>query len=123
MRVLLVSYAFPPVGGAGVQRVLKLAKYLPRFGVYPSVLTARGASVPVHDRSLEREIPSSVEVVRARTLEPDYSKKELAWQAARDTKTFRARAIGAATRLARKLLIPDPQVLWLPAAGVALARR
>ena len=123
MRVLLVSYAFPPVGGAGVQRVLKLAKYLPRFGVAPSVLTARGASVPVLDPSLEREVPPSVEVLRARTFEPDYSKKELAWQAARGTKTLGSRAVGAAARLARRLLVPDPQVLWLPAAGLALARR
>ena len=29
LRALLVSYSFPPVGGAGVQRVVKLAKYLP----------------------------------------------------------------------------------------------
>ena len=29
MRALVVSYAFPPVGGAGVQRVSKLVKYLP----------------------------------------------------------------------------------------------
>ena len=26
MRALIVSYAFPPVGGAGVQRMLKLVR-------------------------------------------------------------------------------------------------
>jgi glycosyltransferase involved in cell wall biosynthesis len=124
MRALVVSYAFPPVGGAGVQRVLKLVKYLPRYGVMPSVLTARGASVPVLDPSLEREVPASVDVVRARTLEPAYSKKELAWQASGSrTSTLGSRCVGAATRLARRLLVPDPQVLWLPAAGWALTRR
>ena len=40
LRVLLVSYSFPPVGGAGVQRVVKLAKYLPHHGVWPAILTA-----------------------------------------------------------------------------------
>ena len=36
MRALIVSYAFPPVGGAGVQRVLKLVKYLPAHGIEPA---------------------------------------------------------------------------------------
>ena len=31
-RVLIVSYYFPPAGGSGVHRVLKLCKYLPEFG-------------------------------------------------------------------------------------------
>src|SRR6188768_1123173 len=31
-RLLLVAYNFPPVGGAGVQRPVKWAKYLGRFG-------------------------------------------------------------------------------------------
>ena len=31
-KVLIISYYFPPVGGAGVQRVLKFVKYLPQVG-------------------------------------------------------------------------------------------
>ena len=38
-RVLFISYPFPPVGGAGVQRVVKFLKYLPEFGWDSSVLT------------------------------------------------------------------------------------
>ena len=38
-RVLFVSYPFPPVGGAGVQRTTKFVKYLSEFGWLPSVLT------------------------------------------------------------------------------------
>lgn len=37
-RALVVSYYFPPLGGAGVQRTCKFARYLPDFGVTPSVV-------------------------------------------------------------------------------------
>lgn len=124
LRALLICYVFPPVGGAGVQRVLKLVKYLPRYGVTPAVLTARAPSVPLTDASLERDVPVGTEVVRARTFEPGYAAKQLAWQ------VRAAGGGGPAQRLkqtvlglGRHLLVPDPQVLWLPAAQLALCRR
>jgi glycosyltransferase involved in cell wall biosynthesis len=124
LRALVVSYAFPPVGGAGVQRVLKLVKYLPRCGIEASVLTARDASVPVRDSSLERDIPAGTEVLRARTFEPGYGAKELAWQlAAQGSTTVLTRMKRRAVALGRSLLVPDPQLLWLPAAHWSLARR
>src|SRR6185295_9483613 len=58
LNALVVSYAFPPVGGAGVQRVTKLVKYLPSYGVTPAVLTVRNPSVPLRDESLERDVPA-----------------------------------------------------------------
>ncbi len=39
-HLLFVAYFFPPLGGAGVQRSLKFAKYLPDFGWIPHVLTS-----------------------------------------------------------------------------------
>ncbi len=124
MRALIVCYVFPPVGGAGVQRVLKLAKYLSRYGVTPAVLTARHPSVPLRDASLEHDVPPGVEVVRARTFEPRYAAKKLAWQVAASTaETGASRMARGLLRLGRRLLVPDPQVLWLPAAHLALARR
>ena len=41
MNILLVSYYFPPMGGAGVQRALKFSKYLGEFGVRATVLAAK----------------------------------------------------------------------------------
>ena len=124
MHALVVSYSFPPVGGAGVQRVLKLVKYLPSFGVEPTVLTVENPSVPLADASLGRDVPAGVEVLRARTMEPSYRTKELAWKAAASEVT----TPGAALRrrivsIGKGLLVPDPQVLWLPAAARALLAR
>jgi glycosyltransferase involved in cell wall biosynthesis len=43
-RILFVAYHFPPVGGAGVQRNGKFAKYLPEFGYDSIVVTGPGLS-------------------------------------------------------------------------------
>jgi glycosyltransferase involved in cell wall biosynthesis len=124
LRALVVSYVFPPVGGAGVQRVLKLVKYLPQFGVHADVLTAREPSVPLQDQSLLADIPADTRVLRARTLEPGYGAKRLAWQTVAEARSGAAPSLKQrAVALGRRLLIPDPQLLWLPGAQVALGRR
>lgn len=38
-RVLMIAYFYPPIGGAGVQRSAKFAKYLPDFGWEPYVIS------------------------------------------------------------------------------------
>lgn len=74
-RLLLVTYPFPPVGGAGVQRVTKFVKYLPRHGWEVSVLTVANPSVPLFDPSLLDDIPANTIIHRARTWEPSYAMK------------------------------------------------
>ncbi len=74
-RVLIVAYVFPPVGGAGVQRVTKFVKYLPEFGWEATVLTTENPSVPLTDESLLADVPPQTKIVRARTLEPGYAFK------------------------------------------------
>ncbi len=48
-RVLLISYAFPPLLGAGTSRVLKFAKFLPKYGWDPHVLTVDDPDNPLLD--------------------------------------------------------------------------
>jgi glycosyltransferase involved in cell wall biosynthesis len=120
-RLLLVSYTFPPVGGAGVQRVAKFVKYLPQFGWDVTVLTTANPSVPVHDESLEAEIPPATIVLRTRTLEPGYKlKSTVAGAGLSPRRTWLAAgkqaALGAVKGIANGLLQPDPQILWMPHA-------
>ena len=123
MRALIVSYSFPPVGGAGVQRVLKLAKYLPAYGITPALLTVENPSVPVRDASLERDVPLGLEIVRAKTLEPAYATKERLRTERTDGRSFTSRMSVRLLKLGSHCLVPDPQVLWLPAARRALMTR
>ncbi len=124
LRALLVSYAFPPVGGAGVQRVAKLVKYLPEHGVTPAVLTVANPSVPVHDTSLLRDIPASTEIARARTFEPGYAAKKAAWTASSSPRSsMMQKLVRTAAGFAKNALVPDPQILWYPDARRALGAR
>ena len=70
-KVLIISYYFPPSGGAGVQRWLKMLKYLPQYGVEPIVLTVdeKYASYPQVDKSLLDEIPSWLKIYKTKTRE------------------------------------------------------
>nr|NQU90889.1 glycosyl transferase family 1 [Bacteroidota bacterium] len=69
-RVLILTYYWPPSGGAGVQRWLKFVKYLPHFGWQPIVYTADDAEYPVLDRSLSKDIPAGLEVIKTKVWEP-----------------------------------------------------
>ncbi|MEX2601048.1 MAG: glycosyltransferase family 4 protein [Balneolaceae bacterium] len=69
-RVLIISYYWPPSGGAGVQRYLKFSKYLPGFDVEPFVLTVQNPTYPIRDATLAGEIPEDVQVFRSKTIEP-----------------------------------------------------
>ncbi len=118
-RVLFVSYVFPPVGGAGVQRVAKFIKYLPDHGWQSSVLTVSNPSVPAYDASLLADIPKQTIVRKARTWEPSYAVKS-AVAAGSGKKSILRRMVSALGRqVSTTLLQPDPQVLWLPAAVLA----
>jgi hypothetical protein len=69
-KVLIITYYWPPSGGAGVQRWLKFAKYLPQFGWEPVVLTVapENASYPQIDKSLLKEA-EGIETIRTKTFE------------------------------------------------------
>lgn len=119
----MISYAFPPVGGAGVQRSAKLVKFLHEFGISPSVLTVSNPSVPLRDEALMRDIPHGTRIVHAATLEPSYGAKHATWKReAVAYKGFYQRSRQLLMNAARKALVPDPQVLWLPGAAAALGR-
>lgn len=123
-RALIVAYAFPPTGGAGVQRISKLVKYLGGHGIEPAVLTVSNPSVPVTDESLLKDLPPELEVLKARTFEPAYGAKKAAWEAKAETKpTLKKRAVKLASGFVRQLMFPDVQMLWVPHAMTTLAKR
>ena len=69
-KVLIITYYWPPSGGAGVQRWLKFAKYLPQYGWEPIIYTPENPEYPSIDNSFEKDIPSGIQVLKTSIWEP-----------------------------------------------------
>ncbi len=70
MKVLIITYYWPPAGGPGVQRWLKFVKYLKEFDIEPIVYAPENPTYPLEDDSLGTEIPDDVTVLKHKIFEP-----------------------------------------------------
>ena len=109
MRVLIVSFYFPPAGGGGVQRVLKLCAHLPELGIDVDVLAPDDPKWSALDPDLAADIPPATVVHRARYRGPSHAETPAARMAA----AHGIRALGVrAALLGRRVLLPDPEIAW-----------
>ncbi len=114
MKILIVSLYFPPAGGAGVQRPLKLATHLPALGIETHVLAPDDPKWVHTDAELSP--PTQAWVHRARNLSPRGRRPadELHGTHGLERLSVQARLLG------RRLLVPDENVPWsltaIPAA-------
>jgi len=69
-KVLIVTYYWPPSGGIGVLRCLKIAKYLRRSGWEPIIYCPKNAQYPRLDHSNDKDIPNGIEILRQSIWEP-----------------------------------------------------
>jgi glycosyltransferase involved in cell wall biosynthesis len=142
-KVLVLAYRFPPQGGGGVQRTLKFVKYLPQQGWLPIVQTVSNPYWPLEDPTLLSEIPPFVKVHGTRTFEferlgrategllaprGDAPLREPATGAASGPRGSALRRMlkGAAELVQTHVLVPDPQITWVPGAflkGLSLIRK
>lgn len=122
-KVLIIAYLFPPIGGGGVQRALKMAKYLGSYGWEPHILTVEPEYHVSLDHSLLSQLPDNV--VIHRTKEFSFGAPPAA--AAITSKKEEPVRIGLKGRVKAKVfpilkqskkyvLIPDDQILWFPYA-------
>ena len=119
-KILIITYYWPPSGGAGVQRWLKFAKYLPEFGYEVHVLTvdAEKANYPQEDKSLLDEVPKNIHVHTTATSDP-YAIYRLFGRKA-PSSGFANESVegvsGYVKKLARfirgNVFIPDPRKGW-----------
>lgn len=106
-RVLYLAYHFPPIGGGGVQRNAKFARYLPEFGHTPIVVTGAGGATDrwaPEDASMLGEVNEGATVYRIASPEPQASgrRASLEWRLMLETtfsRWWRANAVELAERV------------------------
>ena len=129
LKLLIVSYLFPPNGGIAVQRALSLAKYLPPNGFEVHILKARNAASPADDPGLLQHIPPSVRVHDAFTPEIPFHLRQRIWKfmsrpgkppagpsAESGGEGSRSGWKALFSRVARRIFCPEPEILWVPFA-------
>ena len=116
MRILLATMYFPPAGGAGVHRPLKLAGHLADLGHQVHVIAPDDPKWVHRDESLRE--PVGVAVHRVRNVGPPARLARDVLYGARPFERLGVRALVAF----RRVLVPDASVLWSAAAAVGAIR-
>ena len=127
-RVLIITYYWPPTAGSGVQRWLKMSKYLPQYGWQPVIYTPENPEAGMTDESLLRDISPEAEVIKRPILEPYAVFNALTGNKAKNSGKASAgsgavnpiNAVGHKSPLMRlslwlraNVFVPDPRFLWI----------
>jgi hypothetical protein len=117
-KVLIITYYWPPSGGAGVQRWLKFTKYLRDFDWEPIIYTPENPEFPSNDPTLEKDIPKNLTVLKTRIKEPYFFYKKVVKQKkinaaflteSKKPKRFEKLAVW----IRGNFFIPDARVMWI----------
>lgn len=119
-KVLIITYYWPPSGGAGVQRWLKFAKYLPQYGWEPVVYTPENPDFAIEDKSLMKDVAPDLKVLKSKIWEPYELYKMLIGKKGQKVNVSFAEGSKKqgkihklALALRGNLLIPDPRCFWI----------
>ncbi|MEP6646883.1 MAG: glycosyltransferase [Saprospiraceae bacterium] len=120
-KFLLITYYWPPSGGAGVMRWAKMTKYIPEFGWQPIVYTPSENEVAVHDESLLREISPDLEIIKTPIWEPydlyksflGRKKKEKLYSGFINEKKKESIAQKISVFVRGNFFIPDARMFWI----------
>jgi len=123
-KVLIMVYYWPPAGGGGVQRWLKISSYLKQFGWEPIIYTAKNADYPLIDTSLQKDIDPAITVLRQPIFEIRKLYKRFATKNKQATKSSadeifyipkdeRSWKQNVSIWLRGNVFVPDARVTWV----------
>lgn len=112
-KVLIIAFYFPPIPAIGAQRPYRLAKYFPKFGWEPIVLTAKLPGKPPNGiRVFETEYIDIVHLIKSKFGFDDKGMHEAL--GIEVTKNFNYPTLKSkAIKLIKEIITyPDPQRYW-----------
>ena len=120
-KVLILTYYWPPAGGAGVQRWLKFVKYLSPLGYDLHVYTAENPEAPAMDDSLLQDVPDDVTVIKKPIWEPLNLYKKLTHKKGSFNAGFLSEEKNNKKKWSEKLsmfiranlFVPDAKMFWI----------
>lgn len=133
-RVLIITYYWPPTAGSGVQRWLKMSKYLPQYGWQPVIYTPSNPEAGMTDESLLKDICPEAEIIKRPIMEPyaifnaltgskgakKNRQKDGSGKQAGSRAVNPINAVGHKSPLMRlslwiraNVFVPDPRCLWI----------
>jgi len=119
-KVLIITYWFPPFVEYGIcNRILKLIKYLPKYGWQPFILTVKNDPTRIAaDKTLVTNIPGYTRVFRTYSIEPLHLRDNVK-RIKKNNKTFSNKKdylLPIKLFIRDLLTIPDMHIGWLPFA-------
>jgi glycosyltransferase involved in cell wall biosynthesis len=120
-KVLIITYYWPPSGGGGVQRWVKMTKYLPEFGWEPIIFTPENPDFSLRDESLLQDVSPELEVLKFPIWEPYQLFNKLT--GGKNQSNVKQGLVLEKSRkswidrlsiwLRGNLFLPDPRVFWV----------
>lgn len=120
-KVLIISYYWPPSGGGGVMRWLKMSKFLPELGWQPIIYTPENPDPSVIDESLLSEIHPDIIELKMPIWEPYSFYRKITGK--KSGEKFKSGYISEAAEgnwksrlsvfIRGNFLIPDPRKFWI----------
>ncbi len=126
-KILLITYYWPPSGGAGVQRWLKMSKYLTELGWDITVYSPENPETPALDYSLVKEVHPNIKEFKKKIWEPYTLYSYLSG----NKKSNHANYLGSNKKgviqktsewIRANIFIPDPRSFWVKPSVRYLSR-
>lgn len=107
-KILIITYYFPPLGGAGVGRPVNLLKYLPEFGVDAEILTVKNVAYRYYDYQLLEEL-KPYKIFRSSSWDPQRMMYLLGMR------TIKDKMISKGSSMSSRFF-PDSKIGWVKPA-------
>lgn len=115
-KALLITYYWPPAGGPGVHRWLRLSKYFKENKWKLTVYCPENAAWPIIDEGLLKEVPNDIELIRTSIFEPHkYIQKKAGFEGGAGIGSDKKKGLikNLLIWVRGNLFIPDSRRFWI----------